>query len=461
MPSWLQIMRLVNSVLKLIVVLIVLALPIAYFCWLRGQDSAFREFRTNLMSASVASSLTTSFARVDVFQVQDKSNRWYPVNTFGNGVDPQWVDLKEREVRAFCSRTYEVTIGYPQFQEQVRAALVDGAVLPLPQVLSVNVVNATDWPKDASKQCLRRFDGDSPTALVKDALVTDALWETHSKGGAVLLVEASRRVLPECEAGKACDFETLQKKRAALFALNEIEFREHSRCAGETEPKSSSAACEAAREQMRVAKSSLDNMEPMFEKGVHAAALYADAGEASKSGPLGVLPVLGLEGGGGYEGTIVLTMSSLAVMGAEKRVRLAWVIPLWKNEAFYFRRELAEVTFGTYVGRDALRKSRIPFVRPRLVLEVSDPSAVSINRRVVAQGISGKVDLLENGGRSLSAEANDGILQSLRQAIRSYAPAAEEISRRIIRDRYETDDLAVQFKRARGEPTNTVFIEGT
>ena len=146
-----------------------------------------------------------------------------------------------------------------------------------------------------------------------------------------------------------------------------------------------------------------------------------------------------------------------AIVGSERRVRLLWIIPLWTKEAFYFRREIAQVTFGSHIGNHALKRARIPWVGPSLVVRVGEPAVLSIDRRIAAQGRAGDLRELERGGRSLATEANEGILEALRAAVQSYDAAARAMSRAIIRERYETDDLDLEFISERTDPYARVF----
>jgi hypothetical protein len=437
--------------LKSLLALAVLLLAIAYWRWLSGQDHEFRSFQATLLSAAADRSLTTSFARVDVFRVLDQEGHWHRVNSFGENADPQRIDLKK--LKAFCSWTYDVTVGYPDLRKQATDAAGGSSEFPVPQLLSINTIQATDWGRDAAVQCLKRFEGDSVRAMVKDALVTDRLWELHMQNGAEAFVAASRRVLPECAEGTVCARQALEKRMQDLFALQEPQLQLATRCFGEPEP-AESAACEAARLRALGGGARAD-----LPKGEHAELLL----EAEGLAPADIaerrpVRVFNVDDTSGYEGTVVLTMSALATMGSERRVRLLWVIPLWMKEAFYFRREIAEITFGTHIGEHSLRKSRLPFFGPKLVLSVADADVISINRRVAAQGYSGDLSELEKAGRSLSSEANAGILEALRTAVAGYADTARALSRTILRDRYESDEVSVEFNEQRTEANATVFF---
>src|SRR5262245_11006356 len=107
-----------------------LVLVVSYAIWLRGQQHSLEIYRATLISAAASNTLTTSFARVDIFRVLDSQDRWHAVNTFGAGGDDSQVDLDK--LKAFCSRTLDITFGYEDFRAQARKAAGDDAPLPLP-----------------------------------------------------------------------------------------------------------------------------------------------------------------------------------------------------------------------------------------------------------------------------------------------------------------------------------------
>lgn len=443
---------------------VLIALVVAYATWLHGQSSSFRQYRVALLAATTASSLTTSFARVDVFRVLDDHGTWHALNTFGEDVDPRQVEFTK--ISAFCSRTFDITLGYRNLGEQISAGTAQGAVMPVPEILSINTVHADDKGKNAAEQCLARFEGELTPTLVKDALVTDGVWELHVRNGVNGLVSAARRTDAECVPTdsktpdrKLCVYEILAQRRTELFARDEAPFQEMTRCAGEEKLRQPSVACVAAR--ARNATPGALVAPPYARVQPHIAELRsAEAANALVAGNA-PLSAFGLDGSGGYEGTIVLTMSANASIGSQRRVKLLGFIPLWRKEAFYFRREIAEVTFGAQIGDHAMQKARMPFFGPKLVLRVSEPVLVSLDRRVAAQGRSGDLTELERNGRSLSSEANEGILDALRDAVKSYESAARAMSRTIIRDRYESDDVAVEFNQQGNDAYLRIFPDET
>jgi hypothetical protein len=433
-----------------------LILIVMYVMWLRGQQHSMEIYRATLISATSSSTLTTSFARVDIFRVLDTQDHWHAVNSFDTVENGAQVDLGK--VKAFCSRTLDITFGYADFRAQAREAAGEGTPLPMPRLLTANTVNATDWGKDSAGKCLGRFSGDRDESMIKDALVTDAVWEVHMRNGVDALVAASRRLF-KCEPAKGkdakaapCPYDVLAAKRDKLFALDTQAFQLATRCGGEEQLQRHSAACAASNalsgEGRALAMQSADeDVASVLRTGER---LVAGTGQLP-------LSAFGFTNGDGYEGTLVLTLSAMAIVGSERRVRLLWIIPLWTKEAFYFRREIAQVTFGSHIGNHALKRARIPWVGPSLALQVAEPAVLSIDRRIAAQGRSGDLHELEKGGRSLATEANEGILEALRAAVQSYDSAARAMSRAIIRERYETDDLDLQFISERTDPYARVF----
>jgi hypothetical protein len=433
-----------------------------YLWWLHGQNRQLKVYRATLISVASSSTLTSSFARVDIFRVLDKQGQWHAVNSFGPGEDTQQIDLGK--LKAFCSRTLDITFGYRDFRAQAQAAAADNKALPLAQMLTVNTVNASDWGEDSARQCLSRFEGDLNSSMIKDALVTDGVWEVHVRNGAQVFVEASRRLFGECEPGSSgektpaspCPYDALLAKRDKLLSLDIAQFKLASRCFGEENNTQHSAACTAAQAGADNGRS----LSAELRANEHVASVLSSDEQLTPQSDQRPLAAFGLDNAGGYEGTVVLTMSAMAIIGSERRVRLLWVIPLWTKDAFYFRREIAQVTFGSHIGNRALRRTRMPWFGPKLVLTVGDPMVLSIDRRVAAQGRSGDLRELEKPGRSLSTEANDGILGALRTSVQSYDTAARAMSRTIIRDRYESDDVDVEFTSERNDGYARVFPAG-
>lgn len=431
-----------------------LILVVSYVIWLRGQQHSLEIYRATLISADASNTLTSSFARVDVFRVLDSQDRWHAVNSFGAGVDDSQVDLDK--LKAFCSRTLDITFGYEDFRAQAQKAAGDETPLPLPRILTVNTVQATDWGKESAKQCLGRFEGDRNEAMLKDALVTDGVWEVHVRNGVESFVAASRRVFncepPEDGADKPkCGYDVLVAKRDTLFALDVPQFRLASRCQGEETAPRHSASCDAARAETGDERS----LSAELRSNDHVTSVLSrDRLALADQQPL---EAFGFGFSGGYEGTVVLTMSAMAIMGSERRVRLLWIIPLWKKEAFYFRREIAQVTFGSHIGNHAIQRARLPWSGASLILRVGEPAVLSINRRIAAQGKAGDLRELEKNGRSLASEANEGILEALRSAVQSYDAAARAMSRAIIRERYENSDIDLQFIPERNDPYDRIF----
>jgi hypothetical protein len=309
-------------------------------------------------------------------------------------------------------------------------------------VLATNLIEPFEWGDGAAKECIQSMDADTPKWRVKDAMVVDDVWRRQMESGRQILVGLADTDRPACGAPDAaskasdeCRSVALQRAIDAERKLSSDQFAVNLKCGDEDVAHPASASCREALERLQA----------------NAAPPAPPSDILSRSNPMVAMPKLDLTPElpeiapvGGRIGTFTITFSGMSVMDSSRRVRFLAVIPLWKKEAFFFRREIVDVTFGADVSAATLQRSWFPWPDGRAVLDIEEPDTIAINRQVALQGYGGELDELSRD-EPLSLRLNRGILEQLHSMLESYRPVAVRSSRALLRSRFENEEVRVRF----------------
>lgn len=434
------------AALKILVVAAILFLAISYFLWLRSGDSEVEKYRSALTAVSHSSALITGFAQVDVFRIKTRQG-WTAINAFA-GDRTQAKNFAD--VQGFCSRTYDVSFGYRYYADDLsRLTASSGAnQIPYPVILSTSLVDSYEWGDNAAKECLKHDSG-SIELQVKDALIADEYWDTHLSHGQLVFADLADLGKLDCaestqskEGGAKethnCTSDKLRQMLETQRALPLAARRLITWCQGESSDAPQSAACKAAKQRVDGVIESQSDME--------LSALHEQMASSDESTEREIVrtPM------GGYSSAIMLTLSLNAVVDRERRVKFLHIIPLWKKEAFLFRREVAEVTYGSFVSTADLKSSWSPIGRSRLVLSIERPRVLSVGRKITAQGYAGDLNELSKD-EPVSMRINNGLRQALDRSLQGYTSRAISLSESVLRRRFGSGKIEVEFRDQRPE----------
>ena len=407
-----------------LVVVAVVIFGVKLWDWVSGWFDGPEEVvfgHSSLQSVAESDALITSLAQVDVLWIASK------------GEDGTSLALEfppaETKVEAFCLHTYEVAFGYTSLRGV--DALDGDAGLPAPEMMAIQTLRSEAAPVEQTAACLEKNAGSRRGDLedaIAEVLHRDGVLGEHEVQGRLTLAVARDFGRPEC-------FQTQPAEGCALRLVVE-----------QTEELPTRAR---ARSSPRL-EGSLGNTQ------VESALLPTETSEEI----VGALDPSLIEVAPGL-GAVRVTFSLVSGVNQKRR----WAL-FFEREGFLLQRDVAVVTYGSYVAYAPFVETQSPLRRllwgasaPRVV-RISEPTVLAVDRWTADLFTHRKIEKEGEDGLTMAAFLNQRMLALLESGLarvhdRATASARAILTRRLLA-RFPDQSLDIRFE-GRSQPPSIVL----
>jgi hypothetical protein len=429
---------------------------VVYYVWeYFAPDEPSTYLRTDLVAAQEAATFITGFATVGVVRFDT-----------GSGLQPfSYLNDRRnrRNVKGYCYRLYDLTIGYPSLWAAVanaEASAGNATTFQPPEVLSADVTEARQGGDAAQAECdgldlVTDADGRQRRLLsLQQALADNGQWDSHVKHGERVLTTFSRNIAARRKEVLDARVQKIEESRSELENVRSAaEFNEWL-----TDARARLAEGGAGGERAFRRSTGIDVLDAQQPLDVRVAAergdgnpfddlkqslsraLAAEAGDARAR----------LADSGGFFGALKLTFSTIGIYDQEARRFV-----LWKADQFYIRQDFAEVTYGSDFTLDVARVRGEWFGPKRVEVVLPEPYLLSRDRYtrvIVPEPDDFRLKQDENGDRveaTLTANLAEQIERVEPHAIR-FAKALLTVQ---IQNLVQAGDGEVSVRFVRTEPS--------
>jgi hypothetical protein len=348
------------------IILIGFAATILYRFWSWWAPSTPDVYlRTDLVDAQKSDTFLTGFATVAIVQFGVDGGEFVPFRLVVDDPD------REVQIRGFCYRLYNLSVGYPSLSAAIELSEMEGSRIEPPRVLSANVVearhggSATQFQCDSINVVSKAQPREARLAMVQRALEENGQWDGHVKHAANLIVALSHKLSEERRKRIENRLRTLEEGREDLLEIDDLDgLREwQNRMLGA-----------GARESVE-GPEAMEDLERLRKSETTPATAASYKADLSRIADRAISETkLDLSRATGYLGSLKLTFSTIGIFSQEKG---RW---FWKSDQFYIRQDTADATYGTEFTLDLSTTTTGLFGKRRFVVTLPEPSLLSLDR---------------------------------------------------------------------------------